>query len=167
VAEPNLSLPRIYQWNVAVEQALGRNQALTMTYLGSAGRDLLRNYDLDAPDPNFGSLVSVTTNQGASNYQALQVQFQRQASHGLQVLASYSYSHSIDNASDSYSAYSPVALGSPNIDRGNSAFDVRHSGSGALIYELPAPPHAKQSAAPPLRAMVCRGFGYRADSFSG
>ena len=140
VAEPNLSLPRIYQWNVAVEQALGRNQALTMTYLGSAGRDLLRNYDLDAPDPNFGSLVSVTTNQGASNYQALQVQFQRQASHGLQVLASYSYSHSIDNASDSYSAYSPVALGSPNIDRGNSAFDVRHSGSGALIYELPAPP---------------------------
>jgi hypothetical protein len=139
VADPHLALPRTYQWNLAVEQSLGQNQTVSVTYLGTLGRKLLRNYTLYPPNPNFSSGVIVTTNSGASNYQALQVKFQRQVSHGLQALASYTYSHSIDNASDDYNGYSPGVLGSPSIDRGNSAFDVRHAASGALIYSLPEP----------------------------
>jgi hypothetical protein len=139
VANPHLALPRTYQWNLAVEQSLGQNQSVSVTYLGTLGRKLLRNYTVYPPNPNFSSGVIVTTNSGASNYQALQVKFQRQVAHGLQALASYTYSHSIDNASDDYNGYSPVVLGSPSIDRGNSAFDVRHAASGALIYSLPDP----------------------------
>jgi hypothetical protein len=35
VADPNLKLPRTYQWNVALEQSLGRNQSLAVTYIGA------------------------------------------------------------------------------------------------------------------------------------
>ncbi|MFZ0799829.1 MAG: TonB-dependent receptor [Terriglobales bacterium] len=140
VAQPDLALPRTYQWNVAVEQGLGQRQTLKLTYLGTLGRDMLRDYELNNPNPTFSSLI-VTNNQGISNYQALQVQFQRQVSHGLQALASYTWSHSIDNASEDYGAYSPIALFRDNIsiDRGNSDFDVRHSVSAALTYDLPSP----------------------------
>jgi TonB dependent receptor len=46
VAEPNLKLPRTYEWNAALEQSLGSNQTLSLTYIGAVGRDLLRNTDL-------------------------------------------------------------------------------------------------------------------------
>ncbi len=42
VADPNLSLPRTYEWNLALEQSLGSDQTLSLTYVGAAGRDLLR-----------------------------------------------------------------------------------------------------------------------------
>lgn len=138
VAEPNLSLPRTYEWNVAVEQALGANQTFSVTYLGALGRDLLRSLFLFPNNPDF-EFLNVTTNQGNSDYQALQLKFQRQATRGLQVLASYTYSHSIDNASDDQFTYNPLSLGGATIDRASSAFDIRHSASGALVYALPSP----------------------------
>jgi len=140
VAEPNLSLPRTYQWNIAAELSLGSHQSITLTYLGTLGKDLLRDYELQNPNPTF-SEVAVTNNQGISNYQAFQVQYRRQVSHGLQALASYSWAHSIDNASNDYSGYSPTPLFRDNlsIDRGNSDFDVRHSVNAALTYDIPSP----------------------------
>jgi hypothetical protein len=132
-------MPRTYQWNIAVEQSLGSKQSLSVTYLGTLGRDLLRVYNVrPVRNPSIAS-AAVTSNLGESNYQAMQIQFQRRASNGLHALASYSWSHSIDNASDDSGAYTPGAVGSPRIDRGNSAFDVRHSLSGALTYDIPAP----------------------------
>src|SRR5262249_22644916 len=52
-ADPHLKLPRSYQWNVAVEQALGSSQSLSMTYIGAIGRDLIRTTHLNAVNPNF------------------------------------------------------------------------------------------------------------------
>ena len=52
VADPNLTLPRTYQWNVALEQSLGSSQSLSLTYIGAIGRDLLRITNLSDP-PNF------------------------------------------------------------------------------------------------------------------
>src|SRR5262245_20567776 len=63
-------------------------------------------------------------------------------SRGLQVLASYSFSHSLDGAStDAYATYlnTPGSLASPNIDRGNSDFDIRHAFNAGVTYELPSP----------------------------
>jgi len=42
-----LKLPRSYQWNVALEKSFTGRQALSVTYLGQAGRDLLRQEDLN------------------------------------------------------------------------------------------------------------------------
>ena len=141
VAENDLKLPRTYEWNAAFEQSLGKSQTLSLTYLGAVGRDLLRVTNLFAPNANFG-LVGVTDNSATSDYQALQVKFERRLSRGLQALASYTWSHSIDIAStDAAFNYlsTPNSVANPNIDRGNSDFDVRHAFTAGLTYNLPSP----------------------------
>jgi hypothetical protein len=141
VADPHLELPRTYQWNGAVEQSLGSNQSLSLTYVGAVGRDLLRVSDLVNPNSNFG-LVALTGNTGTSDYHALQLKFQRQFSHGLQALGSYTFSHSIDNASTDVADFDVNTPGqpvNPNVDRGNSDFDIRHSFTAGVTYDLPSP----------------------------
>ena len=141
VADPHLKLPRTYEWNVALEQSLGRNQAFSLTYVGAAGRDLLRVTSLFNPNPNF-QFVSVTTNTATSNYQALQMKFERRLSRGLQALASYTWSHSIDIAStDALAAYqnTPSSIANPSNDRGSSDFDIRHAFTAGVTYALPSP----------------------------
>jgi hypothetical protein len=141
VADPNLKLPRTYQWNVALELSLGSSQSFSATYVGAVGRDLLRVTDLVSPNPNFG-YVNVTSNSATSNYNALQLKFERRLSHGLQALASYTWSHSIDIAStDAFANYlnTPSSVANPNIDRGNSDFDIHHSFTAGTTYNLPSP----------------------------
>ncbi len=145
VADPHLKLPRTYQWNVALEQSLGSNQSLSITYIGADGRDLLRATNLFNPNSDF-QFVSVTSNTAASYYHALQVKFQRRLSRGLQGLASYSFSHSIDTAStDAFANYLNTPGGGTyqNADRGDSDFDIRHSFTAGVTYDLPAPKEQK------------------------
>jgi hypothetical protein len=141
VAEPYLKLPRTYQWNVALEQSIGSSQTLSLTYIGGIGRDLLPVTTLFNPNPDF-EFVNVTSNTATSDYQALQVKFQRRLSRGLQALASYAFSHSIDIASsDAFATYlnTPVTLANPNIDRGDSDFDIRNAFTASVTYDLPSP----------------------------
>jgi hypothetical protein len=141
VADPHLDLPRTYQWNIAVEQSLGSSQNLSVTYIGAVGRDLLRVTNLLNPNANF-AFVNVTSNSATSNYNALQLKFERRLSQGLQALASYTWSHSIDVAStDAAFNYlnTPSSVANPNIDRGNSDFDIRNAFSAGITYNLPSP----------------------------
>lgn len=145
--DPNLKQPRTYQWNVAVEQQLGAPQTITFAYVGAAGRDLLRQFayfsKLYLPssilNDNFTSNVSVITNTGYSNYHALQVEFRRRLASGLQGLASYTWSHSLDNASDNQTSLAPPQQVGPNTDYGSSDFDIRHSFAAAFTYNVPTP----------------------------
>jgi hypothetical protein len=140
IADPHLKLPRSYQWNVALEQSIGRSQTLSATYIGTVGRDLLRATILFNVNPNF-QFVTVTDNTATSDYHALQLKFQRRLSRGLQGLASYTFSHSIDVASTDASTNlnTPAEIASPSIDRGNSDFDIRHSFTAGVTYDLPSP----------------------------
>jgi hypothetical protein len=139
VFDPNLKLPRTYQWNLSAEHALGSNQTLTVSYVGAAGRRLLRREVLRGPalpNPSFTRVV-VYRNTATSDYHALQLQFQRRLSRGLQAMASYTWSHSIDIASADSAVNLPTEKIDPAIDRGSSSFDVRHSFSAATTYDLP------------------------------
>jgi len=79
------------------------------------------------------------TNGGTSDYNALQVQFQRRLSRGLQVLASYTWSHSIDTGSAG-SLLLPANIFAPSsANRAASDFDIRHAMSGAVTYDIPVP----------------------------
>ena len=98
LADPHLKLPRTYQWNVALEQSIGNNQSISATYVGAIGRQLLRVTNLFNVNPNF-EFIALTDNSATSDYNALQIKFQRRLSRGLQALGSYSWSHSIDIAS--------------------------------------------------------------------
>ncbi|HYL36541.1 MAG TPA: TonB-dependent receptor [Bryobacteraceae bacterium] len=140
--DPNLKLPYTLQWNVAVEQAFGASQKLSVTYVGAAGRSLAQESVYGSPNPTFSTLYAIT-NGAASDYDALQIQFVRRLSHGLQSLVSYNWSHSIDDASAAFIANTSsvvsqiVAPGFSN--RGPSDFDIRHTFSAALTYDIPTP----------------------------
>jgi hypothetical protein len=140
VADPHLKLPRTYQWNVALEQSIGNNQSLSATYVGASGRQLLRVTNLFSVNPNF-DFIALTDNSATSDYNALQVKFERRLSRGLQALGSYSWSHSIDIASTDAIATNintPGQVANPSVDRGNSSFDIRHAVTAGVTYELPA-----------------------------
>jgi len=129
--DPNLTLPYTMEWNLAIEQTLGRNQALTVSYVGSGGRHELFETRLFPPYPNFSSnngLALVTANAN-SEYNALQVQLQKRLSHGLQFLVSYTWSHSIDDGSTNFFV--------DQLLRGSSDFDIRHNFQTALTYDFP------------------------------
>jgi len=128
---PNFNLPYTVGWNVAVEQALGANQALTVSYVGNFGRRYLRQELENKPNANFTSLVVIFRDDSTSDYDALQLQFQRRLSRGLQVLASYTYAHAIDNLSSE-------STGAIQAARANSDFDVRHNFASAVSYNIPS-----------------------------
>ena len=69
---PNLRLPYTLQWNVAVEQGLSANSAISVGYVGSSGRRLMRREGEVLPGRSTPNLV-LATNNGASIYHALQV----------------------------------------------------------------------------------------------
>jgi hypothetical protein len=139
--DPNLQLPYSFQWNVAVEQTIGRQQSLSVSYVGAAGKRLIQTTEVLSPNSNYSEAI-IASNAGQSNYNSLQAQFTRQLAHGLQALVSYTWSHSIDDASASSlgnAANAATPYVNPNVNRGPSDFDVRNTISAAATYNLPAP----------------------------
>jgi hypothetical protein len=138
--DPNLESPYTLQWNVAVEQALGKQQTMSVSYVGAAGRRLIQTANIFSPNPNLYA-AELITNAGISDYNAVQLQFQRRLSRGLQALASYSWSHSIDTGSAGSQGSGSNALSAlnSNVNRGSSDFDIRNAFSIALTYDVPAP----------------------------
>jgi len=134
----DLELPRSYQWNVAMETSFAGQNAFSLTYVGQAGRDLLREEALYQPNSNFSGDFALTGNTAWSNYNALQAQYRRPLSQGLQGLLNYTWAHSLDNASNDVVAGLSGTVISAASDYGSSDFDVRQSFSGALIYAIPS-----------------------------
>jgi len=125
----HLQVPFTWQWNTSLEQSFGKSQSMSVSYVGANGKRLIstQQVSLTALNPNFGTVYTFAGGI-TSNYQALQAKFQRTVSHGIQALASYTWSHSIDFGS-TYSTY--------GVSRGNSDFDVRHNFSAGVSWELP------------------------------
>ena len=135
---PDLRLPRSYQWNAAIEKSFAGKQAISLTYVGQAGRNLLRQQGLAQPNPNFAGAFLLTTNDAHSSYNAMQVQYRRPLSSRLHSLVNYTWSHSLDNVSnDVVTAVSNTVISAQN-DYASSDFDVRHSFSGALTLAVPS-----------------------------
>ena len=94
-----------------------------------------------SPNANvpFASLIG---NYGTSDYNSLQLQFRRRLAEGLQVLASYSWAHSIDSGSTGAGGLSGSDFFSRQLgaseNRGPSDFDIRNSTSMAVTYDIPA-----------------------------
>ena len=137
--DPHLRLPYSLQWNGAIEQGLGAQQKISASYIGSGGRHLLQSAYIINPNPSFGA-VNLVSNTASSSYHALQIEFQRRLQNGLQALASYSWSHSIDDGSAGSTgnfgnAYIPSSV--RNLNRGDSSFDVRQAISAGVTWDLP------------------------------
>jgi Carboxypeptidase regulatory-like domain len=101
------------------------NAALRAPYIG---------YD---PNSDFNRTV------GISNYDALQLNVSKRLSHGLQITASYTYSHTLDEQSGLGLFYNGNDPNNPRSSYGNSDFDRTHVFTLSYHYELPtmAAPH--------------------------
>jgi hypothetical protein len=124
----DFQLPYALQWNGSVEQALGKSQTLTFSYVGSHGARLIREDRISTPTNPNASSFEAFRNGLTSDYHSAQVQFQRRLSRGLTSLASYTWAHCIDYGSQNYLF---------GYHRGNCDVDVRHNFTGAFSYDLP------------------------------
>ena len=146
----DLRTPYLHQWNIGVQQELGRGRTVEVAYVGSRGRNLIRGRDINQaepsqapfnlrPNPLFADIISVES-QSRSEYDALQVQFNERMTHGS-VLAAYTLSESQDDASGFFSSTGdpnfPQDSNNPGAEFGRSGFDVRHRFTMSFSYDLP------------------------------
>ena len=82
--------------------------------------------------PEFGS-VELQRTIANSSYNAFEATLNHR-SHGLELLASYTYSKSIDQSTGLPEPVNPV---DPSLSRGLSSFDMRHNFVGTFRYEIP------------------------------
>ncbi|HWW85327.1 MAG TPA: carboxypeptidase regulatory-like domain-containing protein [Vicinamibacterales bacterium] len=160
----NMKQPRLYQWNVTMERELPWLLAATVTYAGSAGRNLIGNQEANpnipqqldgvpgglfwpATDtrlnPNWGTMNLIAANR-KSNYHSLQTGATKRLANGLQFQGTYTWSHAMDNGQGgrndcTASSAVPSNPFDPNFDYGPSCFNATHSLSLNFIYNLPSP----------------------------
>ncbi|HLJ91182.1 MAG TPA: carboxypeptidase regulatory-like domain-containing protein [Candidatus Angelobacter sp.] len=143
-----LRTPYVQVYNLNIERALAKNLALEVGYVGSAGRKLYRFRDINQINPATGTVafpafgfVNQFESTASSNYNALQASLRLRNWHGLASILNYSWSHSIDNASDGQdfvpNATQPDNSFNPGAEKANSNFDVRQHFVWMLSYQLP------------------------------
>jgi hypothetical protein len=131
---PNLRLPLVKQWNLSVEHAFDDHDVLSLGYVGSFGQSLIRR-EVGGEGSTATEILVLATNDGSSIYHSLQAQYRRRLSRGWQAIASYAWSHSIDNSSSDGGLYWAGSGLSPNNDRASSDFDVRHVATIGFSYQ--------------------------------
>ena len=119
--DPNhkYQVPTVYNWNLALEHQLPWDLLMRAAYVGSRSNHLTETLNLNPAAPNAtgtagtGRLNLIAASQGFtvppfsqvqqdmqdvnSIYHSLQASIEKRASHGLTILASYTYSRSIDD----------------------------------------------------------------------
>lgn len=136
-ADPNLKSPLVYQWNAILEKWFGSGQSLSVGYVGTAGRRLLRQENAGSFYSTDYSMLQITTNGAQSNYGGLQVQYRRTLSKRLQAQVAYTYSHSTDSSSNDMGGGGfALLLGNAN---GSSDFDIRHNLNATASLRLWTP----------------------------
>ena len=155
--DPKLVTPYMQQWHLSIQRELPADSVLEVTYAGSKGNKLFvfLNGNQAAPSPDstaplaprrpvplIDNGVDWFRASGASSYNSLQVHYEKRFNHGLQFQFSYTWAHSIDNASNAN--LGPTQNNSdfryfrdPQAEFGNSDFGIRHRFVASYIYELP------------------------------
>jgi len=132
----DLQTPRTWHVFAEYQQELFRNHIFTATYTASHGRKLFLTRTLLNADPNF-NYVRLTNNEAQSDFNSLQLRYERRFSQGFSLNARYALSKSTDN-------FSPDTLRETNFvpadleqERGASDFDVRQQFNIYGVYDIP------------------------------
>lgn len=107
--------------NYFLAQALSGG-AVTKAVLDSQLTGSLRTPGLVSP---FGS-VNAQVSDGNSSYNAMNVELKRRFANNFQFLATYTWSHSIDDSSDLQTLLVPQDVNNFRAEKANSLFDQRH-----------------------------------------
>jgi len=138
----------VEQWSLSAQRELPARFVGTVYYLGSHGVHLLETNVVNlinpatglAQYPAFAPAIPWRGSVGDSSYNGLSVALRRAFSHGLLVMANYTWSHEIDNGSngsgdgDEISPQNPLCLA---CDWASGVWDARHVVNGNVVYLLP------------------------------
>ncbi len=146
--DPNAKTPYTEQWHAAIERQVPFSTVLKIAYVGTKGTHLDNFRDINSnqlgangatsvtvarPYPFFGQISELETRQ-VSSYNALQVTAERRT-RGLSFLASYTYSHALDEgSSESAAVTNPYNL---RYDYGNADYDIPNRFVASANYQLP------------------------------
>jgi len=89
-----------------------------------------------APFVPFGSAKNYESS-GSSIYHALTLSVNKRFSNNFQFLASYTWSHAIDDSTDVQTLQEPQDNSNPRLDRSNSNFDQRHRFIFSAVFNSP------------------------------
>lgn len=148
---PGLEDSMVQSWNLDVQREIFHDTLLDVAYAGSKGSNLLAIRNPNQPPPGATRVFPISpaigllftmTNQGASNYNALQVKVNRRLSAGLTFLASYTWSKSIDNTvgywpNSGISQLPQDSLHPNQGERGLSDWDIRNDLVFSYSWEIP------------------------------
>lgn len=156
--DPRDVTPYAQHWMASIERQFSGSTLATISYVGTSSHHLLVLEEANPANPAlclslgaacgpfneqaartqfgpaFGSVEEQRTIANAS-YNALEASLNHSA-HGLDLLASYTFSKSIDQSSGLPEPVNPV---DPSLSRALSAFDLRHNLVASFQYALPEP----------------------------
>jgi hypothetical protein len=147
---PNMKTGYSANYNLSLEQQLGADFALDLAYVGSRGRRLSYligdiNFDPVAGaegkvDQSLGKIQNLT-DVGLSAYNSLQAKLTKRVSHNLNFLATYTWSHSIDNGPSPFNlgvnSNFPQSAYNLQSEIAASDADIRHNFTFSGLYRLP------------------------------
>jgi hypothetical protein len=147
--DQNLRTPYIHVFNLNVQQELSPRVALQIGYVGSQGRKLFRYVDINQINPATGTaafpaflFINRFQSSASSSYNSLQTSLRFRDWHHFSSSVNYTYSHSIDNASDGQdyvpNATQPDNSFAPDRERASSNFDMRQKLSWTFTYQFPS-----------------------------
>ena len=164
---PNLRTAYALQWFFGVQHQFLHDYGFSINYVGTRGeqgytREDYNRFAGDICNPascsfvnnrlNFGwGQLTYVSNESFSTYHGLNAQIRKNYSHGLLLVANYTFGSVRDNVTEGglgdyfnvngYGLlYSGVMdIGNPRLDIGPSEFDVRHRFTFSGVWDIPSP----------------------------
>jgi hypothetical protein len=133
---------------LSVQQTLFKNALLDIAYVGNHGVKLQGFLNANQKNPSLGfarpysnwpSDITEALNEFYSHYDSLQVKYEQRFVGGLTLLNSFTWGHSLDNASASLEGNTPSPQDANNIraDYAQSDYNLPVANITSLVYELP------------------------------
>jgi hypothetical protein len=147
----DLKTAYIQHWNFGLQREIGTGRVLEVAYVGSKGTRLISARDINQPAaspapvnprpvPQFGD-INLLESRSKSNYHSLQARLQQRLRNGVSLLAAYTWSKSIDDASNFFPSAGDPSFPQDSYntaaERARSGFDLPHRLSVAYSYDLP------------------------------
>jgi hypothetical protein len=150
IIDNHLQNPMVQQFNLGLQQALGRNFVVKADYLHNLGTHFIIGRPLDPPvenppppeQPELGTTLEVVKNLESSvntKYDALLLTVQKQLSNHYQFSASYTLSKAFNFANDDQIPFAAGPIDPNNLYReyGPTPNDQRHRFVASGLVELP------------------------------
>jgi hypothetical protein len=133
---------------LSVQRQLAKNALIDIAYVGNHGLKLQGFLNANQKNPSLGfarpytnwpSDITEALNEFSSNFNSLQVKYEQRMVDGLTLLNSFSWEHSLDNASASLEGNTPSPQDGNNIsaDYSQSDYNLPIANITSLVYELP------------------------------